>query len=35
VLFGAVWLLLVYLRGEVRRRQERGLLPGQQPPSEE
>jgi hypothetical protein len=35
VLFAAVWLLLVYLRSEVRRRQERGLLPGQQPRSEE
>jgi len=32
VLFAAVWLLLVYLRAEVLRRQKRGLLPGQQPP---
>ena len=32
VLFTGVWLLIVYLRAEVRRRQERGLLPGQQPP---
>jgi Protein of unknown function (DUF4233) len=32
VLFTGVWLLILYLRAEVRRRQERGLLPGQQPP---
>ena len=32
VLFAAVWLLIVYLRAEVLRRQKRGLLPGQQPP---
>jgi hypothetical protein len=32
VLFAAVWLLIVYLRAEVLRRQQRGLLPGQQPP---
>jgi hypothetical protein len=32
VLFAGVWLLLVYLRAEVRRRQEQGLLPGQQQP---
>ncbi|WKG01603.1 DUF4233 domain-containing protein [Mycolicibacterium sp. HK-90] len=34
VIFAVVWLLIVYLRAEVKRRQERGLLPGQQPPSE-
>ncbi|MCV7338721.1 MULTISPECIES: DUF4233 domain-containing protein [Mycolicibacterium] len=34
VIFAVVWLLIVYLRGEVKRRQDRGLLPGQQPPSE-
>jgi uncharacterized protein DUF4233 len=33
LLFTVVWLLLVYLRAEVLRRQKRGLLPGQQPPS--
>jgi Protein of unknown function (DUF4233) len=33
-IFAAVWLLIVYLRGEVLRRQKRGLLPGQQPPSD-
>ena len=32
VLFAVVWLLIAYLRGEVLRRQRRGLLPGQQPP---
>lgn len=32
VLFAGVWLLLVYLRAEVRRREKRGQLPGQQPP---
>jgi Protein of unknown function (DUF4233) len=32
VIFAAVWLLIVYLRAEVLRRQKRGLLPGQQPP---
>jgi Protein of unknown function (DUF4233) len=32
VLFTMVWLLIAYLRGEVLRRQERGDLPGQQPP---
>ena len=31
-LFAAVWLLIVYLRAEVLRRQRLGLLPGQQPP---
>jgi uncharacterized protein DUF4233 len=34
VVFAGVWLLILYLRSEVRRRQERGLLPGQQPPPE-
>ncbi|WP_264026987.1 DUF4233 domain-containing protein [Mycolicibacterium pyrenivorans] len=34
LLFTVVWLLLVYLRAEVLRRQKRGLLPGQQPPSD-
>jgi hypothetical protein len=33
-IFAGVWLLIVYLRGEVLRRQKRGLLPGQQPPPE-
>jgi Protein of unknown function (DUF4233) len=32
VVFGAVWVLIAYLRTEVKRRQDRGLLPGQQPP---
>ena len=32
LVFGGVWLLILYLRSEVRRREERGLLPGQQPP---
>lgn len=31
-IFAAVWLLIVYLRAEVLRRQRRRLLPGQQPP---
>jgi hypothetical protein len=31
VLFGVVWLLIVYLRAEVLRRQRAGLLPSQQP----
>ena len=30
LLFTVVWLLIVYLRAEVLRRQKRGLLPGQQ-----
>ena len=30
VVFLVVWLLIVYLRAEVKRRQDRGLLPGQQ-----
>ncbi len=34
VIFAVVWLLIVYLRREVKRRQDRGLLPGQQPSSE-
>ncbi len=34
LLFTAVWLLIAYLRAEVLRRQKRGLLPGQQPPSD-
>lgn len=34
VIFAVVWLLIVYLRGEVKRRQDRGLLSGQQPPGE-
>lgn len=29
LVFAAVWLLIVYLRSEVKRRQDRGLLPGQ------
>jgi biotin transporter BioY len=29
LVFAAVWLLIAYLRGEVKRRQDRGLLPGQ------
>lgn len=33
VLFVLVWVLIAYLQAEVKRRQERGLLPGQQPPS--
>jgi hypothetical protein len=32
VIFAGVWLLILYLRAEVKRREERGLLPGQQPP---
>ena len=34
LVFAIVWLLIVYLRAEVLRRQRRGLLPGQQRPSE-
>ena len=30
LVFLMVWLLILYLRGEVLRRQRRGLLPGQQ-----
>jgi hypothetical protein len=33
VVFAGVWLLIAYLRAEVKRRQDRGLLPGQQPPT--
>ncbi len=33
-IFLAVWVLIAYLRAEVLRRQKRGLLPGQQPPSD-
>jgi hypothetical protein len=32
VVFAAVWLLIAYLRAEVKRRQDSGLLPGQQTP---
>lgn len=32
IIFAAVWGLIAYLRSEVKRRQERGLLPGQQHP---
>jgi hypothetical protein len=32
VVFLIVWLMIVYLRGEVLSRQRRGLLPGQQGP---
>lgn len=32
VIFAAVWLVIAYLRAEVLRRQQRGLLPGQQSP---
>jgi hypothetical protein len=32
VIFTGVWVLIAYLRAEVKRRQDRGLLPGQQPP---
>ena len=36
VVFAAVWALIAYLRAEVKRRQDGGLLPGQQtPPSDE
>ena len=34
LLFTVVWLLIAYLRAEVQRRQKRGLLPGQQPPTD-
>lgn len=35
VVFAAVWSLIAYLRAEVKRRQDRGQLPGQQrPPSD-
>jgi uncharacterized protein DUF4233 len=32
VIFAGVWVLIAYLRAEVKRRQARGLLPGQQRP---
>ncbi len=32
LLFTVVWLLIAYLRAEVRRRERLGLLPGQRPP---
>jgi hypothetical protein len=32
VVFAAVWALIAYLRAEVKRRQDHGLLPGQQRP---
>jgi hypothetical protein len=31
VVFALVWALMIFLRSEVKRRQERGLLPGQRP----
>lgn len=34
VLFAVVWAVIAYLRAEVLRRQRRGLLPGQQPPTD-
>jgi hypothetical protein len=34
LVFAGVWLLLLYLRSEVRRREQQGLLPGQQPPAD-
>ncbi len=34
LIFAGVWLLILYLRSEVKRREERGLLPGQLPPPE-
>lgn len=33
VVFAAVWLLIAYLRAEVKRRQDLGQLPGQQRPT--
>lgn len=36
VVFTLVWVLIAYLRAEVKRREDRGLLPGQQhPPTDE
>ena len=32
LVFTGVWLLIAYLRSEVKRREQRGLLPGQQSP---
>jgi hypothetical protein len=34
LIFAGVWLLILYLRSEVRRREAQGLLPGQQPPTD-
>jgi hypothetical protein len=34
LLFAGVWALIAYFRGEVLRRQRRGMLPGQQRPEE-
>lgn len=34
LLFAGVWALIAYLRAEVLRRQQRGMLPGQLPPEE-
>ena len=34
LLFVVVWGVIAYLRAEVLRRQRRGLLPGQQQPSD-
>jgi hypothetical protein len=34
LVFAGVWLLILYLRSEVKRRQQHGLLPGQQLPPE-
>ena len=34
LIFAGVWLLILYLRSEVKRREEHGLLPGQQPPDD-
>lgn len=34
LIFAGVWLLILYLRSEVKRREAHGLLPGQQPPPE-
>ncbi len=34
LIFMGVWLLILYLRSEVKRREAHGLLPGQLPPDE-
>jgi Protein of unknown function (DUF4233) len=34
LVFAGVWLLILYLRSEVKRREQHGLLPGQQPPAD-
>ena len=34
IIFLLVWVLIFYLRTEVKRRQDRGLLPGQRPDSD-